>query len=80
MGKGGFNLPDYVANTIYRLLGRMTKMGWLDEQTNRDLPDQIKKYFVQVRILFCFQLTSTSHKTRTYASLDYKYYAVSSKK
>lgn len=49
MGKGGFNLPDYVANTIYRLLGRMTKMGWLDEQTNRDLPDQIKKYFVQVR-------------------------------
>ncbi len=48
MGKVGPKLPDHTAQVILKLLGRMTKMGWLEEQSNRDLPDQIKKYFVQV--------------------------------
>ena len=49
MGQNGPNLPNFVAQVIYQLLGRITKLGWLDEQGNRDLPEQIKKYFIQPR-------------------------------
>jgi|SRR5690606_33842020 len=47
IGQHGHKLPHSVLNSIMCLLSRVTKLGWLEEQSNRDLPEQIKKYFVQ---------------------------------
>lgn len=49
MGQNGASLPPHVAKKIFELLGRITKLGWLDEQDNRDLPELVKKYFIQPR-------------------------------
>ncbi len=49
MAQNGPNLPNFVLQVILQLLGRITKLGWLEEQANRDLPELIKKYFIQLR-------------------------------
>ncbi|KAL0488799.1 exportin-XPO7 [Acrasis kona] len=47
MGKVGAKLPEHTAAVILQLLGRMTKMGWMEELSNRELPEQIKQHFGQ---------------------------------
>jgi exportin-7 len=47
LGNNGINMPDTVSKAMLQLLGRITKLGWLDEPTNRELPDQVKKFFIQ---------------------------------
>jgi exportin-7 len=49
VAQNGPNLPNFVLQVILQLLGRITKLGWLEEQANRDLPELIKKYFIQPR-------------------------------
>jgi exportin-7 len=45
MGKVGPNLAPHLINNVFLLLSRITKLGWLEEQSNRDLCEKIKKYF-----------------------------------
>lgn len=47
IGQYGSKVPNAVTVQILKLLSRITKLGWLEDQDNRDLPEQIKKYFVQ---------------------------------
>ncbi|EFC50356.1 exportin-7 [Naegleria gruberi] len=44
----GFELPKFVSSDLFKLVGRLTKLGWLEDQQNRDLPELIKKYFITV--------------------------------
>jgi len=48
LAKNGFDMPKFTATELLKLVGRLTKLGWLEDQQNRDLPEAIKKYFIQV--------------------------------
>ncbi|KAG2373543.1 hypothetical protein C9374_012006 [Naegleria lovaniensis] len=48
LAKRGIEVPKFVSSGLLKLVGRLTKLGWLEDQQNRDLPEQIKKYFIQV--------------------------------
>ncbi|KAL9650506.1 hypothetical protein ABK040_004725 [Willaertia magna] len=48
LAKNAYNIPKFVLLSFLQLIGRITKLGWLEDQNTRDLPDLIKKYFIQV--------------------------------
>lgn len=47
LGQAGASQPPFVLQIIMQLLGRITKLGWLEDQASKDLPEEIKKYFIQ---------------------------------
>eukprot|EP01080_Neovahlkampfia_damariscottae_P008717 gene8717-663_t len=47
IAKNADKVPGSIMSSILKLLARIAKLGWLEDQDNRDLPEQIKKYFVQ---------------------------------
>lgn len=46
LGTVGVGMPDFLSKNVHQLLGRITKLGWLEEASNKDLPEQVKKFFI----------------------------------
>uniref|UniRef100_A0A7S1PI08 Importin N-terminal domain-containing protein n=1 Tax=Percolomonas cosmopolitus TaxID=63605 RepID=A0A7S1PI08_9EUKA len=47
IGNKGYDLPNHVKKEFYSVLGALVKLGWFEDQSNRDLPEQIKQYFIK---------------------------------
>lgn len=48
----GPNLQDFVVNSLIKLVCRITKLGWFDDKTHRELADDVTK-FLQATVDHC---------------------------
>lgn len=52
LGNHGPSLQDFVTNSLIKLVCRITKLGWFDDATHRELADDVTK-FLQASVDHC---------------------------